>query len=187
MSESGFFRETEPIGDISIFISISIFVYSYGERGREETISSNWLMYLWRLCAQSFSHVWTTLCNPMDCSPPGSSVHGILQAILEWVAIPFSRGSSWPRDWVSDIAGRFFNISATMEAWVCRLASAKSAGQAGVLGRVAVAARVWRPSGGRVPSSLRDLSCAFSYGLPLIRWGPPMFWRAICFTQSLLI
>ena len=36
-----------------------------------------------------------TLCNPMDCSPPGSSVHGILQArILEWVAIPFSRGSS---------------------------------------------------------------------------------------------
>ena len=36
----------------------------------------------------------------MDCSPPGSSVHEILQArILEWVAIPFSRGSSWPRDW----------------------------------------------------------------------------------------
>ena len=41
-----------------------------------------------------------TLCDPMDCSPPGSSVHGILQArILEWVAISFSRGSSWPRDW----------------------------------------------------------------------------------------
>ena len=37
-----------------------------------------------------------TLCNPIDCSPPGSSVHGILQArILEWVTIPFSRGSSW--------------------------------------------------------------------------------------------
>ena len=36
-----------------------------------------------------------TLCNPMDCSPPGSSIHGILQArILEWVAIPFSRASS---------------------------------------------------------------------------------------------
>ena len=49
--------------------------------------------------------------NPMDCSPPGSSVHGILQArILEWVAIPFSRGSSLLRDqtWVSFIAGRFF-------------------------------------------------------------------------------
>ena len=45
----------------------------------------------------------------MDCSPPGSSVHGILQArILEWVAIPFSRGSSWPRNWtlVSYIADR---------------------------------------------------------------------------------
>ena len=40
-----------------------------------------------------------TLCDPMDCSPSGSSVHGILQAItLEWVAIPFSRGSSRPRD-----------------------------------------------------------------------------------------
>ena len=39
-----------------------------------------------------------TLCNPMDCSRPESSVHGILQArILEWVAIPFSRGSSQPK------------------------------------------------------------------------------------------
>ena len=63
------------------------------------------------MCAHSFSHVW--LCDPMDCSPPGSSVHGIFQArILEWVvAIPFYRGSSWPRDqtWVSTIAGGFFN------------------------------------------------------------------------------
>ena len=40
-----------------------------------------------------------TLCNPMDNSPPGSSVHGILQArILEWVVMPFSRASSPPRD-----------------------------------------------------------------------------------------
>ena len=39
------------------------------------------------------------LCDPMDCSLPGSSVHGILLArILEWIAIPFSRGSSQPRD-----------------------------------------------------------------------------------------
>ena len=39
------------------------------------------------------------LCDPIDCSPPGSSVHGILQArILEWVAIPFSRASSQPRN-----------------------------------------------------------------------------------------
>ena len=40
------------------------------------------------------------LCDPTDCSPPGSSVHGILQArILEWVAMPSSRGSFWHRDW----------------------------------------------------------------------------------------
>ena len=52
----------------------------------------------------------------MDCSPPGSSVHGILQArTLEWVAVPFSRGPSQPRDQtqVSFIAGRFFTIWAT--------------------------------------------------------------------------
>ena len=52
-----------------------------------------------------------TLCDPMDCSLPGSSVHGILQkGILEWVAIPFSRGSSQPRDGteVWHITGRFF-------------------------------------------------------------------------------
>ena len=55
----------------------------------------------------------------MDCSLPGSSVHGILQArILEWVAIPFSRGSSRPRNqtWISCIANRFFIIWATREA-----------------------------------------------------------------------
>ena len=52
-----------------------------------------------------------TLCNPVDCSLSGASVHGILQAtILEWVAIPFSRGFSSRRDQtrVSCIAGRFF-------------------------------------------------------------------------------
>ena len=57
-----------------------------------------------------------TLCNRMDCSPRGSSTHGIFQArILEWVAIPFSRGSSWPRDRTqfSHIAGRLFTIWAT--------------------------------------------------------------------------
>ena len=51
-----------------------------------------------------------TPCDLMDCSPPGSSVHGILQArILDWVAIPFSRGSTWRRDWtwVCSVAGRF--------------------------------------------------------------------------------
>ena len=54
-----------------------------------------------------------SLCDPVDCGPPGSSVHGILQArLLEWVAILFCRGSSQPRDrtQVSCIAGRFFTI-----------------------------------------------------------------------------
>ena len=60
-----------------------------------------------------------TLFNPMDCSPPGSSAHGILQArILGWVATPFSRGLSQPRDRtpVSCIASRFFSVWATREA-----------------------------------------------------------------------
>ena len=59
-----------------------------------------------------------TLCNAKDCSLPGSSVHGIFQArVLEWVAISFSRGSSWPRDWtqVSRIVGRRFTVWATRE------------------------------------------------------------------------
>ena len=55
-----------------------------------------------------------TFCDPMDCSPPGSSVHGILQArILEWVAMPSSRGSSRSRDQtqVSHIADGFFRAN----------------------------------------------------------------------------
>ena len=62
-----------------------------------------------------FSHVW--LCDPVDCSPPGSSVHEILQArTLEWAVISFSRGSSRPRDrtcvsLASCIAGRFFTLA----------------------------------------------------------------------------
>ena len=70
-------------------------------------------------CAQLLS--CPTLCDFIDCSPPGSSVHGILQArILEWGAIPFSRGSSRPRDrtQVSHIAGRFFTIWAIREVSV---------------------------------------------------------------------
>ena len=58
-----------------------------------------------------------TLCDPMDGSLPGSSVHGIFQArVLKWVAISFSRGSSWPRDWTLDshIVGRCFTL------WVTR-------------------------------------------------------------------
>ena len=76
---------------------------------------NNSLICWWKW--KSLSRVW--LCDPMDCSPPGFSVHGILQAwILEWVAVHFSRRSSQPRDrtQVSHIAGRFFTVWATREA-----------------------------------------------------------------------
>ena len=60
-----------------------------------------------------------TLCDLVDCSPPGSSIHGILYTrILEWIAIPFSRESTQLRDqtWVSCIPGRFFIAWANREA-----------------------------------------------------------------------
>ena len=75
--------------------------------GRHER--NNYTLKVKMLVAQSC----LTLCDPMDCSPPGSSVHGTLQArILEWVAVLSSRGSSQLRDQtqVSHIAGRFFTV-----------------------------------------------------------------------------
>ena len=64
------------------------------------TISLCWLSILnTEVCACSVAQPCLTLCHPMSCSPPGSSVPGMLQArIVEWVATPFSRGSSQPRD-----------------------------------------------------------------------------------------
>ena len=59
---------------------------------------AQWIIACVCMKLSCFSRVW--LCNPVDCSPPGSSVYGILQARkLEWVAMPCSRGSSWPRNW----------------------------------------------------------------------------------------
>ena len=72
-----------------------------------------------------------TLWEPMDCSPPGSSVHGISQArILVWVAMPFSRISSWPRDrtrnfYISCIGWRILYNYATWEACIKSLTSSK--------------------------------------------------------------
>ena len=71
-------------------------------------------IWCWEHVRQSLSRM--RLCNPMDCNPTGFSVHGILQArVLEWVAMPFSRESSWTRcwTWVSRIEVRFFTIWAT--------------------------------------------------------------------------
>ena len=74
-------------------------------------------------CGREFCSVWllshVQLCDPMDYSPLGSSVHGIFKArIPDWFAIPFSRGSSQCRDraQVSCIAGGFFTTRATREA-----------------------------------------------------------------------
>ena len=67
-------------------------------------------------------HSCPTLCNPVDCGPPGSSVHGILQTrILGWVAMPSSRVSSQPRDrpvslMSPALASRFFTTSTTWKA-----------------------------------------------------------------------
>ena len=79
------------------------------------------------MCVQ-VTQSYPTLCNPLDYSPPGSSIHGILQArILEWVAIFFSRGASWPKDWapISCFGSWILNHWVTREApvyqdtWLC--------------------------------------------------------------------
>ena len=92
-----------------------------------------WILYCWAINGSpedvvgslqvSVAQLFPTLCDPMDYSPPGFSVHEILQArILEWVAILFSRGSSQHRvwTWVSRTAGRFSTIWAT--GAVCKVA-----------------------------------------------------------------
>ena len=92
-----------------------------GEPGRLQSMGSqrvrhNWAMkhiFIFMLCAVLclVTQLCPTLCDSTDCSPPGSSVHGISQArILEWVAIPFSRGSLRPMDGtqISHIAGELF-------------------------------------------------------------------------------
>ena len=88
----------------------------YGDQGINRRAWVPTLQYRQEVKVKSLSRV--QLCDPMDCSQPGFSIHGIFQArVLEWVAISFSRGSSRPRDWtqVSCIAGRHFTIWATRE------------------------------------------------------------------------
>ena len=88
--------------------------------------STGWLKILFRNLSESESEATQscpTICDAMNCSLSGSSVHGVFQArVLEWVAVPFSRGSSRPRDWtwVSCIAGKFFTIWAIRETDKCR-------------------------------------------------------------------
>ena len=88
--------------------------WSHSEGGDGDLVSVPPECCCW-LVAQSC----LTLCDPVNCSLPGSSVHGISQArIMEWVAISFSRGSSGPRDWthISWIGRRILYHWATREA-----------------------------------------------------------------------
>ena len=84
----------------------------------------------------SHTQVCPTLWNPMDCSPPGSSVQAIFQTrILEWIAIPFSKRSSWPRDqtWVSCFVGRLFTIWATRGCYYINIVEGRAeTGRSGV-------------------------------------------------------
>ena len=83
----------------------------------------DYLCYQYSLCVKSLQSC-PTLCDLMDCSPPGSSVHGILQARrLNCVAIPFSRGPSQPKDWtqISCTAGSFITVWATREAQIAEM------------------------------------------------------------------
>ena len=92
----GFFNTESPGQHIyKIVLYQMLFPYSLLQNTKYSslcyTIGPCWLSFYICLVTQSCP----ALCNPMDCSPPASSVHGISQAsILEWVAIPFSRGSS---------------------------------------------------------------------------------------------
>ena len=89
-------------------------LYHLSYQGSPKIINSKW-------SEVKVTQSCPTLCNPMDCSLAGSSVHGILQArILEWEAYPFFSKSSPPRNWtrVSCIAGRFFTSWSTREIGV---------------------------------------------------------------------
>ena len=88
---------------IYVCVCVCVYIYIY--------------IYIY-VCMLSLFSCVQLFCDAMDCSPPGSSVHGILQArILEWVAMPSSRGSSRPRDptHISCIPGRFLTTSTTWE------------------------------------------------------------------------
>ena len=91
-------------------------LYCLSHQGSHMTQQSYFWAYTLKVKVKSKSEVaqsCPTLCDPMDCSLPGSSVHGIFQArVLEWGAISFSGGSSRPRDqtWVFHIVGRRFTV-----------------------------------------------------------------------------
>ena len=107
----------------SYFSKFYAHLYSYQHSWvPSNTIAQIFVNMIVRVCVRCSAS--PTLCNPVNFSPPCSSIHGIFQArVLEWVAISFSRRSSGPRDWtqVSCTAGRFFTHWATREALMVQL------------------------------------------------------------------
>ena len=127
-------------------------------------------------CCCWVSKLCPTLCDPMDCSPKGSSVHGISQArILEWVAISFSRGSSWPRDWICiSYNGRW-----ALHHWAAREAiktdhmDSVGEGEGGKIWEngietCKISCMKWVAS----PGSMHDTA-----GLGLVHWDDPEGWN----------
>ena len=110
----------ETVIDYQQLLSMSTQKLTSGPWTTYSMVPCIWSEVKWSEVAQ----LCPTLCDPMDCSLPGSSVYGIFQArILEWVAISFSRRSSPPRDWtqVSCIVDRRFTIWATREVPWCHV------------------------------------------------------------------
>ena len=106
-------------------VSVTCIAYVYTQKYTPHQTYIFYYVLLMSVHAQPFQSCLTTLCHPVDCSLPGSSGHGILQArMLEWAAVPSSRGSSRPREWthVSHVfctAGGLFTHRATCEAPMC--------------------------------------------------------------------
>ena len=116
-------------------------IFIFGIRVHPNGMFPSQILYLNHICKHSHSNIlkfqanmWKvkvlvaqsclTLYSPTDCSPPGSSVHGTVQAIiLEWETVPFSRGSSRPRGWTQDIFKKpmpcspFFLIERMCQSW----------------------------------------------------------------------
>ena len=113
---------------LRIELALEISTKYVGQCGGRNSVSawrSEWTLVFHYLCLPAclVAQSCTTLCDLMDCSPPGSSVHRICQArTLEWVAISFCRGSSWPRDQtqVFWIAGRLCLLSQGSPHYLCR-------------------------------------------------------------------
>ena len=143
---------------------------------------------LWGLRAHSSLQLFSILCNPMDYSPPGSSVHGFFrQEYCYWVAMAASSRSSWPRDWtqVSCIAGGFLTIWATRKVPLWGLVLIKTSRRLGVPRRASLCSRIsvprvfrthrprpslWSPVGGAPPPSYCPLG-----GHSLKAYHPPLW------------